>query len=97
MHLQSCNAPAPAGGAGRSLGGWHVPLPLHTHTTPPHTHHPPTLTPHTRACTHTTHTLTGKNSTDGEAPPQGVSLNNETIVSSFLKPNVTIAFVDDFK
>ena len=43
------------------------------------------------------HPHTGKNSTDGEAPPEGVTVGNETVVASYLKPNVTIAFVDDFK
>ncbi|KAL6786103.1 hypothetical protein ACKKBG_A01415 [Auxenochlorella protothecoides x Auxenochlorella symbiontica] len=41
--------------------------------------------------------LTGKNSTGNEAAPEDVHTGNDTVIVSFLRPNVTIAVVDDFK
>jgi hypothetical protein len=42
--------------------------------------------------------LSGKNSTDGEAMPDDTVAANETItLSSYLRPNVTIVFIDDYK
>lgn len=40
--------------------------------------------------------LSGKNSTDGEALPDDVALKNETVIISYLKPNVTVQMIDDF-
>ncbi|KAL4425896.1 hypothetical protein ABPG75_009912 [Micractinium tetrahymenae] len=40
--------------------------------------------------------LSGKNSTDNEPLPDDVSHGNETVIISYLKPNVTINMVDDF-
>ena len=41
--------------------------------------------------------LTGRNSTEGEALPDELSASNETVVASYLKPNVTIQVVNDFR
>jgi len=41
--------------------------------------------------------LTGRNSTDGGAIPEDTVASNETVIVSFLKPNVTMVHVDDFK
>lgn len=42
--------------------------------------------------------LTGKNSTGDQANPEDVAAaSNETVVVSFLRPNVTLAMVDDFR
>jgi hypothetical protein len=40
--------------------------------------------------------LSGKNSTDGEALPDDMALKNETVIISYLKPNVTVQMIDDF-
>lgn len=40
--------------------------------------------------------LSGKNSTDDAAMPDDVALGNETVIVSYLKPNVTLHMVDDF-
>ncbi|KAL4445724.1 hypothetical protein ABPG77_008923 [Micractinium sp. CCAP 211/92] len=40
--------------------------------------------------------LSGKNSTDNAPLPDDVALGNETVIISYLKPNVTINMVDDF-
>lgn len=41
--------------------------------------------------------LTGKNSTDDKALPEGTAASNETVIASYLKPNVTITMIDDYK
>lgn len=40
--------------------------------------------------------LSGKNSTDDGAMPDDVALGNETVIISYLKPNVTIQMIEDF-
>jgi len=40
--------------------------------------------------------LSGKNSTDGKAMADDVSASNVTEIVSYLKPNVTVNFIDDF-
>lgn len=40
---------------------------------------------------------TGKNSTGDGAIPEELSTSNETVIVSFLRPNVTLAVVDDFR
>ncbi|EFN57413.1 hypothetical protein CHLNCDRAFT_142853 [Chlorella variabilis] len=40
--------------------------------------------------------LSGKNSTDDAAMPDDMALGNETIIISYLHPNITLQMVDDF-
>ncbi len=34
---------------------------------------------------------------DGEALPDDMALKNETVIISYLKPNVTVEMIDDFR
>lgn len=41
--------------------------------------------------------LSGKNATDDQPLPDDTTTSNETVIISYLKPNVTISFVDEFR
>lgn len=40
--------------------------------------------------------LTGRNATNDEAPPPDLHTGNDTVIISFLRPNVTLTSVNDF-